>query len=137
MGMGAVILDDQGRCLSGFYEHQNEVTSPELAKCLAMRRAIQFAQAESHQRIILASDCLSVVQRLADSGSDRSTMGVVVTDIKRIAASFSSCVFHHIPHGLNGAAHLLARSCENSAFVNFHDVIPDLIRQTKCTNVKL
>jgi hypothetical protein len=43
MGMGAVILDDQGWCLSGFCEHQNEVTAPELAECLAMRRAIQFA----------------------------------------------------------------------------------------------
>jgi hypothetical protein len=56
MGIGAVILDDQGRCLSGFCEHQNDVTSPELAECLAMRRAIQFAHAEGHQHIILASD---------------------------------------------------------------------------------
>jgi hypothetical protein len=35
-----VILDDHGCCLSGFCEHQNDVTSPELAGSLAMRRAI-------------------------------------------------------------------------------------------------
>jgi hypothetical protein len=96
MGIGAVILDDQGRCLSGFCEHRNDVTSPELAECLAMRRAIQFAQVEGHQHIILASDCLSVVQRLTDSALDRSTLGGVITDIKRIATSFSSCTFRHI-----------------------------------------
>jgi hypothetical protein len=28
----------------GAYQHQNEVTSPKLAECLAMRRAIQFAR---------------------------------------------------------------------------------------------
>jgi hypothetical protein len=40
MGMGAMIQDGQGHCLSDFCEHKNEVTSPELAECLAMRRAI-------------------------------------------------------------------------------------------------
>jgi hypothetical protein len=40
MGIGSVIVDDHGCCLSGFCEHLNDVTSPELAESLAMRRAI-------------------------------------------------------------------------------------------------
>jgi hypothetical protein len=137
MGIGAAILDDQGWCLSGFCEHQNDVTSPELAECLAMGRAIQFAQAEGHQHIILASDYLSVVQRLTDSALDRSTLGGVITDIKRIVTSFSSCIFRHISRGLNSVAHLLGRSCENSVFMRLHDLIPYFIRQPLCTDVKL
>jgi hypothetical protein len=38
------------------------------------------------------------------------------SDIKLIAASLPSCTFRHISRGLNGAAHLLARYCENSVF---------------------
>lgn len=109
----------EGGALAGFSEHRDEVTSPELAECLAMRRAIQFAQAEGHQHVTMASDCLSLIQWLNDKILDRSAMGAVVADIKQLAASFSSCSFRHIPRGLSGAAHLLARSCENSIFAVF------------------
>jgi hypothetical protein len=55
MGIGAVMLDHQGKCLSGFSEHIKEVTSPEVAEALAVRRLLTFAQTEGHHNLIVAS----------------------------------------------------------------------------------
>jgi hypothetical protein len=44
-------------------------------------------------RIILLSDCLSVVQRIDSPLRDRSLVGVVVEDIKTLASSMSYVTF--------------------------------------------
>jgi hypothetical protein len=46
--------------------------------------------------LIDASDCLSIVQRVNDSVTDRSYLQGVIEDIKLLASSFLSCSFTHI-----------------------------------------
>jgi ribonuclease HI len=112
MGVGVVIRDHNGKFLAACSQVLHEVTSPELAEALAVRRAVTLAGEEGLDRIILMSDCLTVIQRINSSGRDRSLVGVVVEDIKTLATSLSSVTFHHISRLCNNSAHLLARRAE-------------------------
>ena len=126
MGAGVVIRDHNGVCLAACRELYEEVTSPELAEGRAVFHAIVFAREEGFSKIVIGS----VVQRLNSSASDRSLLGPVVTDIKKVALSFISCEFHHVFRESNVAAHLLARSCAYVSSSVWRGVSPDLIRQT-------
>jgi ribonuclease HI len=105
MGAGIVIRDHMGLCLAACGERSDNVKMPEMAEALAIHRAIVFALEEGFSDIILASDCLSVLQRINSSVIDRSPTGSVVEDIKFYSKSFSSCEFQHVSRVLNVAAH--------------------------------
>jgi hypothetical protein len=109
--------------------------TPEIAEALALRRALSLAGAEGFEKLIVASDCLSLVQRVNSSEIDRSQVGVVVQDIKAIASGFSLVSFTHIYRQCNVAAHTLARSAEQFVSVVFKNSIPDCIRQTICNGL--
>jgi hypothetical protein len=64
MGIGVVIGDHTGACLTACSELLNEVTMPELAEALALRRAIALAGEEGFNKVMVVSDSLSLVQRL-------------------------------------------------------------------------
>ncbi|KAK1693738.1 hypothetical protein QYE76_010435 [Lolium multiflorum] len=67
MGAGIVIRDHMGLCLAACGERYDNVTMPEMAEALAIRRAIVFTQEEGFSDIILTSDCLSAMQRINSS----------------------------------------------------------------------
>ena len=69
---------------------------------MAIRTALYFAQEEGMDRIIVASDCLSVVQRLSARDRDRSGCGPVIEDIKRLATHLAlrACIMCRLPLGL-------------------------------------
>jgi ribonuclease HI len=93
MGVGVVIRDHKGNFLSACSQVLHVVTSSEIAEALTIRSAVSLTQEEGLDRIILLSDCLSVIQRIHSSSRDRSLVGVVVEDIKSIATSFSCMKF--------------------------------------------
>jgi hypothetical protein len=62
MGAGVVIQNHQGDFLVACREHLNQITEPEYAKALALRCAVVLAKEEGFDRVIFASDCLSLVQ---------------------------------------------------------------------------
>jgi hypothetical protein len=66
---------------------------------------------------------------------DRTLVGSLVGDIKRLASEFSDCSFKHVGRKLNGAEHILARSSELSKCNLSFDVIPDCIRDVLCSDV--
>jgi hypothetical protein len=72
MGAGIVIRDHMGLCLAACGERSDNVTMPEMAEALAIRRAIVFAREEGFLDVILASYCLSAIQRINSSVTDRS-----------------------------------------------------------------
>ena len=134
MGFGTVIRDHTGACLAACGEHVEGVTSPELAEALALRRAISFAVEEGYDHMVLASDCLSVIQRVLSSEVDRSALGAVTEDVKRLARSIPTCSFIHVYRGANFSAHYLARSCEFSGVAS-RGVAPDCIRMHICNDI--
>jgi ABC-type uncharacterized transport system permease subunit len=107
---------------------------PELAEALALPRAIHFAKDEGFDRLFVASDCLSIVQRVRSSVTDRSFLRSVIEDIKFLATTFSSCSFQHVFRGANVVAHSLARLCDKSSLVT-RGVAPDCIRELICNDI--
>ena len=96
MGFGIVIRDHTGSCLAACGEHVKGVTSLEMAEALALRRAVSFVVAEGFSHLIVATDCLSVIQRVLSSEVDRSALGAVTEDVKRLARSMTTCSFIHV-----------------------------------------
>jgi ribonuclease HI len=132
MGVGVVIRDHIGNCLVACNQLLDEVTTPEIAEALAVRCALTLARDEGLDKIILASDCLSVVQRVNSSTRDRSLVGVVVEDIKAMTASMSSVTVRHISRLLNNSAHDLARRVQHFGSPFFRNSVPDCIRFELC-----
>jgi hypothetical protein len=64
MGVGIVARDHTGNCIVACGERSDNVMTPELAEALAVRKAALFALGEGFSKIIIASDCLSVIQRI-------------------------------------------------------------------------
>jgi ribonuclease HI len=121
MGIGVVIRNHKGECSVACSELIQEVTTPEIAEALALRRALALARDEGFDKLVIASDCLSVVQRVNSSEVDRSMVGVVIQDIKALASGFSSVSFNHVYRPFNVSAHTLARSAEHLVSVIFTD----------------
>jgi ribonuclease HI len=134
MGWGAVFRDHEGSFLLAASEGLSGSPCPEMAEALAVRGALQVAAEKGFQYILLATDCLSMVQRILSPGRDRSAVGIVVEDIKILASRFISCTVKHYGRKLNVAAHKLARSCEHLVFHEFY-VIPECIREVLCIDV--
>ena len=135
MGVGVVVRNHIGECLAACSERLDGITTPELAEALAFRRSTALARDEGYQNVIIASDCLSVVQRLNLSRRDRSTVGAVISDIKSMAEGFSSVVFRHVSRVVNVAAHTLARSCDHFVSSFIRNGVPDFIRKTLYNDV--
>jgi hypothetical protein len=100
-----------------------------------VRRAISLAGDEGFGRLQVVSDCLSVIQRINSTTTDRSIVGVVIQDIKHLADSFEEVSFTHVRRHCNESAHILARSAERFISSTFRNFGPDCIRQTLCNDL--
>jgi hypothetical protein len=65
---------------------------------------------------------------------DRSFLGVVIQDIKKMASLFSACSFLHVPRLLNESAHVLARRAEQFGFACFRFAAPACIQEILCND---
>ena len=86
-------------------------------------------------KVIFASDCLSLIQQVQSVNPDHSSVRSVVLDIREMAAGFSSALFRHVIRSLNDAAHTLARTCDVSSLGFISALTPDCIRKTLCIDV--
>jgi hypothetical protein len=136
MGWGAVGRDHRGTLKFSVSEGITCISSPEVAEAIAIRSALTFALNNGFMDIILASDCLSMIQHMCSPVLDRSPVGALVTDIKTLAVGFNKYSFKHYGHKINVAAHILAHNCENSVCNFSFDVIPECIREILCNDVK-
>jgi hypothetical protein len=102
------------------------VQTSEAAEDLAMRQALVITKDNGFVDIVIAPDCLWLIQKVNSLAMDRSAVGTMVGDIKRLASGFTRCSFKHVHRSLNVAAHVLARSYELSFCKIFIGVIPEL-----------
>lgn len=70
MGVGVVIRNHNGNFLTACSQLLDKVSAPEIAEALAVKCAVSLAQEEGLDKIILLSDCLSVIQRINSSVKD-------------------------------------------------------------------
>uniref|UniRef100_A0ACD5YZ07 Uncharacterized protein n=1 Tax=Avena sativa TaxID=4498 RepID=A0ACD5YZ07_AVESA len=73
-----------GKLLFSCSEGLEMLPIPELAEAIAARGALMMARDKGFQKIIMVSDCLSLVQRISSPSQDRSMTGSVVGDIKNL-----------------------------------------------------
>jgi ribonuclease HI len=132
MAAGVVIRDHSGDCIAVCSDSFPNVVSPELAEAMAVRLALSFAWDEKLDNLIVATDCLAVVQRVNSLMRDRSACGPVLDDIKTLLSLFKSCTLRHVYREQNSAAHCLARSSETRCMSVWRGVPPDCIRETVC-----
>lgn len=92
-GLGLIVRDHRGEFLAACRQGLNMRADPELAKTMAVWRAIQFASELPIRRAIVASDCLSLVSKMKKEGISRSHNGILIQDIK--AAANESHVFFY------------------------------------------
>ena len=67
---------------------------------------------------------------------DQLGVGVLVSDIKRLATGFQSGLFKHYERTINVVAHVLALNFESLVCNISVDVIPDCIREVLCNGVE-
>ena len=135
MGWGAVLRDHQGAFILSCSEGLMEFPDPEVAKGLAIRQASTTLRDHGFQKVLIASDCLTMVQRITSSAQDRSPVASVVKDIKVLTGGFNSCSFKHVSRSFNIIAHRLARSSVVSVCNISIGVIPGIIQAELCTDI--
>jgi hypothetical protein len=135
MGAGVVIRDHRGQCIGACRQHLQGFSSPEFAEPLALLRAVSLAREKELDKVIFATDCLSLVQRLHSSTLDRSQVGILVGEIKSLFCAFTEVSFVHVKRNLNGAAHYLAQSCRSFPSSEVFSSVPKCIRETLCIDV--
>ena len=124
--------DHLGACIISYSIGVREVYNPELAEAIAIKRGLLFALDEG---IILASDCLTVIQRINSLVMDRSLCGPMIQDIKHLRTSFSTSSIFHVRREQNVSAHLLARSCNQLGCRVWRGVAPECIRESICMDI--
>uniref|UniRef100_J3L042 RNase H type-1 domain-containing protein n=1 Tax=Oryza brachyantha TaxID=4533 RepID=J3L042_ORYBR len=128
MGMCVLIRDHNGDCLLASNERAVGILTPEIAEAWAIRRALTIAKEEGLQRVIVASDCLPVIQKLQTPVRDRSRVGCLVEDIKKIGAGMNACSFIHVSRLCNVEAYTLAHCSEHSVCNIYRNETPEFGR---------
>ncbi|XP_071680384.1 uncharacterized protein [Lolium perenne] len=134
-GVGVVVRNHKGEFLAAHSQLLDETMTPEIAEAHAIRCAVSLARDEGWNRIVLASDCLAVIQRIKAPERDKSLVGVVIEDIKFLAHSLSSVTFRHVSRLCNNSAHTVARRAESFGTSFFRVSVPDCIRDKLCLDV--
>jgi hypothetical protein len=93
-----------------------------------------FAQEGGFTKVIIATNCLYVIQRLWSSQTDRSLLGPVIQDIKSMSRTLVSCEFRHVYRVLNVVAHQLAKGCESRVTSVWRGVPPSFIQEAICND---
>ncbi|KAI5010272.1 hypothetical protein ZWY2020_012409 [Hordeum vulgare] len=131
-GFGLVIRDLDGRVHAASRGYFDRIENPEIAEAMELHQAIILAGDSNMESIMVASDCLSLINKTKDSNFDRTPTGAIVYDIKKWAIKFVSCSFIHVNRAFNEVAHTLAKSVEYEVTSCWCNEVPDVIRTIMC-----
>ncbi|GKV01547.1 hypothetical protein SLEP1_g14094 [Rubroshorea leprosula] len=96
-GMGAVARDSLGEVMAAMVCKGQGLVPAEIAKACSLQQALRWAQNLSFRRIILESDCSSIVTALNSlTLSFHSSLGAILLDCKRLMTMFLSCHVQHV-----------------------------------------
>ncbi|GLT52798.1 hypothetical protein SLA2020_261170 [Shorea laevis] len=127
-GMGAVARDHCGEVLATMACRGRDVATAEIVEACSIRRAMQWAQELNLGRVIIETDCASIVTALSENVALNSDLGNVLSDCKLLMSSFLHCQIKHVRRTGNAVAHELAKralQAEGDEF--FRNAIPDYL----------
>ncbi|GKV08912.1 hypothetical protein SLEP1_g20481 [Rubroshorea leprosula] len=130
-GIGAVARDHDGNVVAAMACKGQGAVVAEIAEACSLRKALQWARGLSFDRIILESDCATIVTAMQhESPPLNSTLGLIISDSKMLMTSFLSCRVQHTRREGNSVAHELAkRAIQAEADECWGADLPELIAQ--------
>ncbi|GLT80072.1 hypothetical protein SLA2020_515330 [Shorea laevis] len=109
-GMGAVARNSSGEVVAAMSCKGQGAVSAEIAEACCLRKALKWARDLSFEKVIMESDCASLVTAMNSHLSDiNSSLGTVLSDCKLLMASIPDCHVKFIRRVGNSVAHELAR----------------------------
>ena len=96
----------------------------------------ELASQLPHDHIIIASDCESLIKKLQSRVTDRSNIGIIIEDIKKVVCTSTVAFsFIHVNRYCNKAAHVLARSADRLSESVWLHVPPEFLWSTLCNDM--
>ncbi|GLT45633.1 hypothetical protein SLA2020_194520 [Shorea laevis] len=109
-GMGAVARDSSGEVLAALACKGPEVVVAEIAEVCSLRKALRWAQELSFRKVIMETDCASIVTAINSTIPNvHSALSPVLSDCRQLMSSFLSCTVQHVHREGNSVAHELAK----------------------------
>ncbi|TVU12715.1 hypothetical protein EJB05_46370, partial [Eragrostis curvula] len=97
--------------------------------------AIHFALQLPYNQVVVATDCLSLINKLRSSTVDRSHTGIIIEDIKQTKRVSSVVLsFIHVSRNSNEVAHALAKTADHLYESVWYDVPPECILLKLCND---
>ncbi|CAL1352428.1 unnamed protein product [Linum trigynum] len=108
-GLGVVARDSKGDFILAAVKRVRGIWEAEQVEALAMELGIQTATLIQAPRLVLESDCQTLVLRLQNSMEDVTDMGIICGSIQRGIRNMGEVRVTHIGREANVAAHLMAQ----------------------------
>ncbi|XP_074293559.1 uncharacterized protein LOC141620638 [Silene latifolia] len=110
VGLGAVCRNEEGSIEWAAAFQQVEERAVDIAEAEAVLFGLREARRMGRTKIIIESNCLSVINDLKKRKKGRSILFSVYEDIYKLCLFFDSVVFLHARRNCNRVAHFLAHS---------------------------
>lgn len=110
-GVGLLARDKDDDVLGGKSELYHGDVRPYFAKAIAVRKALSWCKLKAWNKVVIESDCLSVVQAIRSKITMSSPFGQIVMECGQMLQELNIALFL-IKRSANKAAHFIAReSC--------------------------
>uniref|UniRef100_A0A8I7BAR9 RNase H type-1 domain-containing protein n=1 Tax=Hordeum vulgare subsp. vulgare TaxID=112509 RepID=A0A8I7BAR9_HORVV len=109
-GFVVAICDHQGRIHATNRGYFERVQIPEVAQDMALHQGLILANNTGIRKIMIVSNCLSLINKVKGLCFDRLLVGAIVHDIGKCVTKFVSCTFIHVSRACNEATHVLSKS---------------------------
>ncbi|XP_074305585.1 uncharacterized protein LOC141640801 [Silene latifolia] len=108
VSVGLVCRDDRGKVLWGISVVHDFLWEPHIAEASAVFEGLSEAAGRGHIKIVVESDCLTVIDALRRKAKGRSMFSLLLDDILSLCNSFGSVLWSHTSRVNNMVAHSLA-----------------------------
>ncbi|XP_060959242.1 uncharacterized protein LOC115700001 [Cannabis sativa] len=117
-GVGVVARDNKGLFIEGFTKVFNEALDLALVEAMGVREALSWLKEKMWQRVLIETDCLTVVQALCSHVKMISLFGNVINECKSVLKELRNVSIYFVKRSADMVAHSLAR-----VFILFPDRI--------------
>ena len=104
-GWGVVARDSEGEVVTSAATQGKGFLGPEVEEALTCVYALQRAQQQGFQSVIMERDCLSLISKLKKKQPLASKINVLIHDILRLSSHFEFCAFAFFNREGNKVAH--------------------------------
>ncbi|XP_074283622.1 uncharacterized protein LOC141608159 [Silene latifolia] len=108
VSVGVVSRNDRGKVLWGLSVVQDVTWEAHIAEASAVFEGLNEAARRGHTKIVVESDCLTVIDALKRKAKGKSMFSLLLEDISNLCNSFESVLWSHTCRVNNMIAHSLA-----------------------------